>query len=437
MAGLARAGRYRGGRPGRLATTLEASTSAEAIDKALASLASRSSGQHAIASIRSRFLRDIRKTPNRFDLHADDDDPGEESAVERLAQGQEVTQFERSQVLTAARGSVFEEDAVLRQSMTRVADWALANPSDGPRLLLVVGAGFDIDPVDFYLPFVERIESHSTGSAREEFKRYRQADRVDRAGRDLAAAGWLVIPVATQTMGPSATGAEYGGGDRFQQFLSTQQDAIRTSDSSYLMLDPIGAQRHLAAPSGGEVAMGADGLDDLMAASAGWYRLSYQIDRPPDGANHQLAISTDRDGVEIRSTSVIASETIEGAASARVRRLLRGSQETGDLEVGVEATPPQPAAGKILTAEATVTADLSPIAALLSEGGSRNVRLSIGILPDGQDPFVMHRVETVDGVIESWRYRVPLEWPQGEATVAVVIEDLGSGAWGGAVAQLK
>ncbi len=418
-----------------VATTLEGSTDPEAVEEALASLASRASGQHAIATIRGRFIRDVRKTPNRFAMP----EGGEsgESAVESLAEGQNVTQFERSQVVTAARGAVFEEDAVLRQSMTRVEDWALANPSDGPRLLLVVGAGFDIDPVDFYLPFVERIESHSTGSAREEFKRYRQADRVDRTGRDLAAAGWLVIPVATHTTGPSATGAEYGGGDRFQQFLSTQQDAIRTSDSSYLMLDPIGAQRRLAAPSGGEVAMGADGLDDLMHASAGWYRLSYQTDRPPDGANHQLAISTDRDGVEIRSTSVVASETVEGAAAARVRRLIRGSQETGDLTAGVETTPPQPAAGKTSAAEAIVTADLSPIAALMSEGGSRNLRVSVGILPNGGEPFVLHRVETVDGVVGTWRYRVPLEWPQGKATVAVVVEDLGSGAWGGAITQLQ
>ena len=105
--------------------------------------------------------------------------------------------------------------------------------------------------------------------------------------------------------------------------------------------------------------------------------------------------------------------------------------------MGVETTPPQPAADKILTAEATVTVDLSPITALLSEGGSRYVRLSIGILPDGQDPFVMHRVETIDGVVGTWRYRVPLEWPQGSAALAVVVEDLGSGVWGGAVTQLR
>ena len=57
-------------------TTLEAATNAEEIEQALATLASRSSGQHAIASIRSRFIRDIRKTPNRFTVPEGGDDPG-------------------------------------------------------------------------------------------------------------------------------------------------------------------------------------------------------------------------------------------------------------------------------------------------------------------------------------------------------------------------
>ena len=42
------------------------------------------------------------------------------------------------------------------------------------------GAGFDEDPVDFYLPFIERLETQSTSNAREEFKRFRQSTRVDR-----------------------------------------------------------------------------------------------------------------------------------------------------------------------------------------------------------------------------------------------------------------
>ncbi len=418
-------------------TVLEGATDASAVEQTLSSLAAHSSGQHAIASIRNRFVRDIRKTPNRFSSDLNEVDDREQSPVAQLQAGKEVQRFERSQVLTTARGAVFEEDAILRQSMRRVADWALANPIEGPRLLLVVGAGFDEDPVDFYLPFVESIETQNAAGAREEFKRYRQADRVEQTGRDLAAAGWLVIPVATQNVGTSAASADMGGGDRFQSFLSANAGAASTFTAGSLLINPIAAQRHLAAPSGGDVVMGAGGLDDLMNSSAGWYRLSYQIARPPDGANHAVTVSSSRDDVAINSTSVIASETAEGAAAARVRLLLRGSPEAGDLEVALAVADVHPAEDKNTTAEASVTVDLSAIAALQMEGVGRNLRLSIGILAEGRDPFVLHRVETVVGEVGTWKYGVPLQWPQGKATLAVVVEDLGSGAWGGTVTEIR
>ena len=418
-------------------TVLEGATDAAAVESTLLELAAKPSGQHAIEAIRVRFVRDIRKYPDR--LVRDDpnaDDPGS-GLIARLQSGEQPPELERSKVLTAARGAIFEEDGALRHSMTRVSDWALASSEGGPRLLFILGAGFDMDPVDFYLPFVERMETQSSGAAREEFNRYRQTERVDQVGRDLAAAGWLVIPVATRTTGTASGSADTGGGDRFQQFLSAQPDAARTSRANFLLLDPIGSQRHLAAPSGGEVAMGADGLDRLISSSAGWYRLSYQIDRPPDGADHQLEISTSRPGTSIRSTSVIASETPEGAAAARVRRLLRGSTENSDLVVEIAVTEPRPTEGKKMTAEADVTVHLDAISALLVEGGRRNLRVSVGVLTGDSEVFILHRTETVDGVVDVWGYEVPLQWPKGPATLAVVIEDLGSGAWGGAVRDLR
>ncbi len=418
-------------------TVLEGARDAEIIESTLLDMAAKPSSQHAIEAIRMRFVRDIRKYPDRLvrdDPNADDPNSG---LMARLQSGEQPNELERSKILTVARGAIFEEDGALRHSMTRVSDWALASPVSGPRLLLVVGAGFDMDPVDFYLPFVERMETQSSGAAREEFKRFRQTERVDRVGRDLAASGWLVIPVATRTTGSASGSADTGGGDRFQQFLSAQPDAIRSSRANFLLLDPIGSQRHLAAPSGGEVAMGADGLDRLISSSAGWYQLSYQIDRPPDGANHQLAISTVRPGTTIRSSSVIASETLEGEAAARVRRLLRGSAEKSDLVVEIALTEPRPAEGKKMTADATVTVHLDAISALLVEGGRRILRVSVGVLAGANEPFVLHRMETVDGVVDAWGYEVPLQWPKGPATLAVVVEDLGSGAWGGAVRELR
>jgi hypothetical protein len=290
--------------------------------------------------------------------------------------------------------------------------------------------------VDFYLPFIERMETQSAAAAREEFKRFRQEERVDRVGQDLAAAGWLVVPVATQTTGSQTGAAEIGGGDRFQMFMSAQPDAIRTSYAQFLLLDPLGAQRRLAAPSGGEVVMGDEGLDRLIDSSAGWYRLSYQIDRPPDGANHRLTITSTRPGVDIRSTSVIASETLEGEAAARVRSLLRGTADGGELTIEIELSAAERIDGQ-MSAEATITTGLDAIESLLAEGERRAFRVSVGVLAGEEEPFILHRTETIDGGFRSWRYTVPLRWPPGDARLAVVVEDLGSGAWGGAVRALQ
>ncbi len=90
-----------------------------------------------------------------------------------------------------------------------------------------------------------------------------------------------------------------------------------------------------------------------------------------------------------------------------------------------------------MSAEATITTGLDAIAPLLTEGGRRNFRVSVGVLAGGGGSFILHRTETIDGGFRSWRYTVPLRWPPGDARLAVVVEDLGSGAWGGAVRALR
>jgi hypothetical protein len=416
-------------------TVLEGERDPAVVRSMLDAQAKKRSGQHEIEAIRTRFMRDIRKRPELPRISPGQDQ--EEGPPQPVQMGDNPSSLERSKVLTAARGAIFEEDSALRYAMDRVTDWALQSSFDGPRLLLVVGAGFDEDPVDFYLPFVQRVENQNVGSANEEFKRYRQADRVARVGEDLAASGWLVVPVASQVTGSQVMSADTDGGDRFQSFVSSQPDANQTSGADFLLLDPLGSQHHLAAPSGGEVAVGDDGLDRLIDQSSGWYALTYQIDRPPDGANHRLEVSSNRPGTDIRSTSVIASETFEGEAAARARRLLRGSSETGVLGVDIALTDSQKGEGKTMTAEATITMRLDPIAPLLVEGGQRSLRVSVAVAAGENGVFVLHRIESVDGVVDAWGYRVPLQWPAGPAKLSVVVEDLGSGAWGGAVTDLR
>jgi len=419
-------------------TIISGTRDASELRSVLEKLAGQPSGQHAIERIRTRFIRDIRKIPNR--LQPDDNDPelvgAEPGPMATLQAGGTLDYLDRSKALSAARSSIFEEDGVLRLAAERVNDWALSAPVARPRLLLVVGAGFDEDPVEFYLPFVERLEVQNVGRAREEFRHFQQSERVNEVGRELAAAGWMVVPVASRVTGTLTMSADTGGGDRFQAFLSASPDALQAKTPDWLLVDPLGSQIHLAAPSGGEVAMGGEGLDRLISESAGWYRLSYQIDRAPDGGQHELTITCSRPDASIRSAGVISSETSEGQAAVRVRRQFRRAGEQGELPVDLSVADSQPAAGDRVMADVTLTVDLGPIAPLLEEGRDRMLRVSVGVRADEAEDFVIHRLEMLTGTPTGWRYMMPLQWPAGPAELAVVVEDLASGFWGGAVQAL-
>ena len=421
---------------GTLSTILAGSTDPEELRRVLADLEHEGAGQHVIERIRSRFLRDIRILPDRTEGLTRSED-GALSVMNRIQAGEEPQELERSKVVNAARSSIFEEDGNLRLSAEHLSEWALTSPTTPPRLLLVVGGGFDEDPVDFYLPFVERAESQNVGAAHEDFKRFRQSERIGAVGRDLAAAGWLVIPVAGRSSGKQAGAADTGGGDRFQAFLSAASDVSLAPQAEWLLLDPIGAQRHLAAPSGGDVVMASAGLDSLIDTTAGWYRLSYQVDRPPDGAQHRLSAVSSAPGIELKISEVVASETSEGQAAVRLRRLLRGSSEAGSLPLSLTVGPSKPAAEGVSVADVSAALDLGSIAPLFDAAHPRPLRVSVAVISGTEIAFVQHTVETVTGPIAGWRYAFPLQWPAGPARLATIVEDLESGAWGGASEEIE
>lgn len=404
-------------------------------------IASQASGRHAVETVRTRFLRDMRKIPNRFPKKEKDEEAGfdpNRQLIDALEQGQRLQEFERSIALTAARSAIAEEDSILRLTQERIQDWALGSPVPRPRLMLVVGAGFDQDPLEFYLPFIEQLETQNASSAREEFRRYRQSERISGVGREMAAAGWLVMAVATSSTGSQTTSAEFNGGNRFQTFMAMAPESIRNLEADWLLLDPISTQRRLAAPSGGDVVKGGSGLDDLADLSRGWYRVSYQVDRAPDGALHGLEVATERPGVTLDSPEVVATETGEGQAALRVRRLLRDpSTASSELPVSVEIGSPQKAEEKRLAADATITVDLGELLSFLSDDSRRIVRVSLAVDTGAGEPFVFHRMAQIEGDAPGWHYTVPLEWPQEATATAVVVEDLASGLWGGTVHDLS
>ncbi len=411
---------------------LVGATDPEVVRNALDEVNSLPSHGHAIERIRTDYLRYIRVYPDRGQTSQSD---ASEPAAGGSSSSSTPDNRLRVRTMTIARTAIFEEDALLTSTMERMNDWALGLQSSGPRLLFLVGTGFDEDPIDFYLRFLEQKDPSLGTAARAEFIRYNQAARVGSVGRELAAAGWMVVPVATRIAGQQRSSAEFSGGETFQSFMGVgDSNYLRAVD--FMLLDPLGSQQHLAEPSGGKVVLGGGGLKKLISESAGWYRLTYQVARAPDGVLHEVAVTSDRSEVSVESTGVVVSGTSEGRAAMRLRKLLDDPSAAGELPVRVDVGPARPTDGNVVEASLIASVELAPIAPLFSADGARALRFSIGVRSGPGVPFVSHSVVTATGAVGGMQFEAPIQWSGDDAELAVVVEDLGSGAWGGTVSRL-
>lgn len=402
-----------------LATVLESSRDVETIRSVLHDLAAKPAGQHAIERIRARFLRE--------------NGPMRDQGASRKPAGEGL--------LASARLAIYEEDHVVRRYLGQMSKWALVEPDVHPGVLFVVGAGFDEDPRDFYQPTIQRRAPDEAAAADVEYRSMgiSRALWVNELGRELAAAGWMVVPVSgrTASMSGASFSAEQSGRGRLNEFMSDEGNAVGTTSPSWLLVDPIGSQRHLADPSGGEVVLGEKGLDNLVAESGGWYRLTYQVDRAPDGALHELEVTSTLDDTEIRATAVVVSGTSEGRSEVRLRHLLDGSISTGELPVELAVAEPQAREEMKTAAEITITVGFDPIAPLFVVGGTRILRFSVAVPGRDGEPSFYHRTGTAVGSMAGMEFVVPIQWSVAPRALAVVVEDLGSGVWGGAVEHFQ
>ncbi len=386
------------------------------ITAALDELAGRKSGQHAIESIRRRFIQDIRQIPNRFNTN-----------------NTGISKTIGSRIAFAARASAGEEHIIVSRSLDQLRFWAQRETGQRAGLLVLVGAGFDEDPLHFYSSFVEKLEPQNVFALREHLRELKKEGSVNNLGRELASTGWRILAVAGQTTGATTAGAD-SRTDKFQSFLTSSSDTVHAVDSAYLLLDPIDAQRNLAEPSGGDVVVGPAGLDRALDQATGWYVLTYQVARPPDGARHALELKPRRPGIELATTRWINAATSEGQAEARVRRLLGGAAEQGELGLDL-AVGQATVDGKHFTAEVEAMVHFGDLAPLVRPGTP--LRVTIAVASAGDVPGVEHRQEQLQAESAGWIYSFPIRWPAQDASqLTVTVEDVGSGLWGSALVDL-
>jgi hypothetical protein len=128
-------------------------------------------------------------------------------------------------------------------------------------------------------------------------------------------------------------------------------------------------------------------------------------------------------------------------AAANARRLLEGGGgQAGELALQVRGeSEPNPADPKTVDAFVDVDLDLGPLTAARAGLNAGELRATLAILlPDGKIFVSQQRPRPQDlSQSASWSYRFPLRVLKGTRRVAVVVDDLRHGMWGGAVVELR
>lgn len=409
------------------AVLLPPTRSARLVEQTLLAAARDLGGRDAIRQVRRRFQQYLLSTSG-------DNGRNQGSAVAEIG-----PTFERAQVdrLNIIRDAVREERILLENQQDRLLAWAGAQLATGPRAVVLINDGYDIDPRDYYLGGLNtdsRLFSEYGGTLQEDATALRLLD----VAKTLAASNWVAINVALGgDTAAGSYGAEVDGRGRVGMMLSenNQRGDTPTALPERLVFRPLDPLVALAEKTGGEVVTGRGKIPDALVRLGERVRLTYQVERLPDGRVHDVRVRAKRPGLTVKAPEFSGSPAPEASASAKARRLLVDGAERGDLPLVAAVAPGD-------GDRATVQARLDLSALEIPAGAPpTSLRVTLGAsFAAGERgeraPFVRHEVVPAQrlGGLDYWTYTVPVTLPDDVERMSVVIEDLATGSWGGAVA---
>ncbi len=195
------------------------------------------------------------------------------------------------------------------------------------------------------------------------------------------------------------------------------------------LLDAETPLETLARTTAGGVVRSAGALGRALDGLRQRVWLTYQVAGPPDGDLHALEARFKNQRPLIYPTWA-RSSTPEPVSAARARRLLAGEPTGGGLVLAAEFE----GRGELhLEIEPPATALDDPAADVASD---TVLRLTLGVGGPGVEPTVEHRRLGSQTGRNTWSYRVGFEMPEDRSWLAVVVEDLETGTWGGKLIEI-
>jgi hypothetical protein len=336
------------------------------------------------------------------------------------------------------RPYIDQETQLISRFREALMSWLSSYRRYVPRTLFLVTDGFDLDPLEFY-------GSLASGNTRVALRTYIEnsafGESANGFAQFLAAGGWTTVSVPSDN---NADGwiddATVSGIGRVRSTMgvgAARQGQVTATDARrplampkvflYRPLDPLNV---IAEDTGGSVVSNSahigqviDGLDDRI-------RLTYQVDRKPDGKVRKLDIRARDQRLKVRAPRFAASSTPDEIAEVRAIGLLKGASFTGDLPVesSMEWGPAGPK--KSGTLRAITNANL--VKRMLPMGSPGQFRVTLGV-QHGKGATVVNRMIADYDLSEgSFRFRTTLDLPATTSVIVLVIEETTTGFWGSA-----
>jgi Ca-activated chloride channel homolog len=325
---------------------------------------------------------------------------------------------------------VSEELRLLSIARTNLLRWIARVPRRQPRMLMYVGGGFDLNPVDFYATVFESTPEGEEGKdtlRRSEHQVALDAEN-DKVARALALEGWITIAVGGSGSHTMTSGVERGGTEMVSNVSTSNAMPV------HLFTEPSAPLKQFARETGGAHVMNVKQLPQVMDRLRNRVRLTYQVDREPDLAPRQVSVRSRRAGLKITAPRWTSSSAAAAVMEVRALDLLENAEraEKGDLTVEAYAVPDENSGITERAGTLRARIDLAPLKVVASQIGATRVRFTIAFNESGSLPsFVHNTMEVADlGKLDSIEWAAPYKVPPTTDAASIVVEELTTGAWG-------
>ena len=325
--------------------------------------------------------------------------------------------------MKSVRPYIDQEVRLIASFREGLMSWLSSYRRHVPRNLIMVTDGFDLDPVEFY-------GSVASPAAQVELRTWvSQSTLGDSAAQmaDLLAAGaWTTVSIPSDNNADGwvddATVSAIG---RVHATLNRRQSGTTKA----FLIRPLDPLNQIAEATGGKVVANSAQLGGVLDSLDDRIRLTYQVDRKPDGKTRKIEVRARDKNLKVRTARVAASASPDSIAEMRAIGLLKNAAYTGDLktEGGIEWAAP---AGPKKSGTLRAVSNVSVVKQILPPGAKGQFRITLAVQL-GKEAVVVHRsfadYDLTEGV---FRFRTPLDLPATTTGLVLVVEETTTGAWG-------